>query len=620
MAIEATIKLTKEEKDELTDMLSASVPNIRNRRKTITQAMQLKHDAWRGTHTRSFFKSTTFGHFIPAARRVVERFVTRGTQMLIPSSEFFEVYPGDELDDDSGKRAESTRAYLLFLFRKKLRVYSLVKQLLRCFLLYSRAIVKTGVRIERTGTKTMVWPTARAVDPFMFYTWPETCTNIEEVQIIVEDNMMPWQTYAANMARGVVDPLKREDLTKVEWPEHIVKRLSDQGIGTPDENKVTAEKEADGETKPLQDFLAISEVWMRKETAWWFVWVLWNHVDGPKIVRVSRKLMSRPSYRMATNREIPGESYTSTMMDDIEPLQVLLNDQINMTLEGQAAAFSPPTVVDPDRVTRASSLVFKPRAIWYGDPEGVKQLDVKDTTKTGFQGIQFTLGLMDTFSGSSPLAEGQPTRNLPRAGFAVSSLLSLSLADIKDAAILMEDDILTPLLGDLYQITVDRIPKQQVFKIPGTSNFEKGRTLTPAQIAGDFEFVWVGSIQTQEFQVRSQRLVSMLDILGRYGEVITRDLRIKNKQLNWTAILKRLWREGIGERGADSIIADITPQERAQLLAEQISAAQAQEQAALQGRGAGTATPEGGGVDDQTAQALEALAQLREAEEGGEEE
>jgi hypothetical protein len=139
-------------------------------------------------------------------------------------------------------------------------------------------------------------------------------------------------------------------------------------------------------------------------------------------------------------------------------------------------------------------------------------------------------------------------------------------------------------------------------------------------LAGDFEFVWVGSIQTQEFQVRSQRLVSMLDILGRYGEVITRDLRIKNKQLNWTAILKRLWREGVGERGADSIISDITPQERAQLLAEQISTAQAQEQAALQGRGAGTATPEGGGVDDQTAQALEALAQLREAEESAEEE
>ena len=619
MAIESNIQLSPAEKDTLLKTLEGHIPNIRDRRKTVTRRMELNHAAWRGTHTRSFFKSDTFAHFIPAARRVVERFVTRGTQMLLPSSEFFEVYPGDELDDDAGKRAESTRAYLVYLFRKKLRTYSLVKQLLRCFLLYSRAIVKTGVRVERSGRETLIWPTARAVDPFMFYTWPETCTNIEDAQIVVEDNMMPWETYAANMKRGVVDSIKREDLTKVEWPHHIIKRLSDQGISTPDDMSEAPQAQREQETKPLQSFLAISEVWMRKETSWWFVWLLWNVDGGPKIVRVSKKLKSRPSYRMVVSREIPGEAYTSAMMDDIEPLQVLLNDQINMTSEAQAVSFSPPTVVDPDRVSRASSIIYKPRAIWYADPEGIKMLEPKDTTKIGFQGIQMTLGLMDTFSGSSPLAEGQPTRNLPRAGFAVSSLLSLSLADIKDAAILMEDEILTPLLGDLYGITLDMIPKSQVFKIPGTSNFEKARKLKPSDLLRDAEFAWVGSIQTQEFQIRSQRLVSLLDTIGKYGEQIGRDLQIKNKQINWTAILKRLWRDGLGERGADSIISDITPQERALLLSEQIAQAQAQEQAANQQAGRGTATQEGGGVDDQTAQALENLALAREQEQGGEE-
>ncbi|KKM92967.1 hypothetical protein LCGC14_1213310, partial [marine sediment metagenome] len=130
------------------------------------------------------------------------------------------------------------------------------------------------------------------------------------------------------------------------------------------------------------------------------------------------------------------------------------------------------------------------------------------------------------------------------------------------------------------------------------------------------EFAWVGSIQTQEFQIRSQRLVSLLDTIGKYGEQIGRDLQIKNKQINWTAILKRLWRDGLGERGADSIISDITPQERALLLAEQIAQAQAQEQAALLARGAGTATAAGGGVDDETAERLEALELAREQEQG----
>ena len=48
------------------------------------------------------------------------------------------------------------------------------------------------------------------------------------------------------------------------------------------------------------------------------------------------------------------------------------------------------------------------------------------------------------------------------------------------------------------------------------------------------------------------------------------------------------------------------------MLSEQIAQAQAQEQAALQARGAGIATQEGGGVDDETAEALEALALANE--------
>jgi len=609
MPVESNINLTEAERKTLADLLAGRIPDIRNRRETITRKMQLNHAAWRGTHTRTFFKSTTFAHFIPAARRVIERFVIRGAQMLIPSSEFFEVYPGDELDDQAGKKAAATQAYLLYITRKKIKMYSLIKQLLRSFLLYSRAILKTGIKIERTGANVMVWPTARAVDPFMFYSWPETVTNIDDAQLLVEDNMMPWETYVANRDRGLVDAVDRKQLTKVEWPHHIVKRLSDQGISLPDDIRTADGATAEQEEKPLQSFLAMSEVWMRKGTAWWFVWLLWNVEGGPKVIRVSKKLQARSAYRMAVNREIPGETYTSTMMDDIEPLQVLLNDQINMTLEGQAVSFSPPTVVDPNEVARASSIIFKPRQIWYANPEGIKMLEPKDTTKTGFQGITFTLGLMDTFSGSSPLAEGQPTRNLPRAGFAVSSLLSLSLADIRDAAILIEDDILTPFLGDIYTITLSKVPKGQIFKIPGASNLVRGIRIKAGDLAQDFEFLWVGSIQSQEFQVKSQRLVALLDTLGRFAEPIQRDLAVKNKQLNWTAILKRLWRDGIGERGADTIITDITPEERAQQLAEQIALAQAQEQAALQQRGAGVATDRGGGVDDETAQALDALAE-----------
>ena len=109
--------------------------------------------------------------------------------------------------------------------------------------------------------------------------------------LIVEDNMMSWETFVANRNRGVVDDIKREDLGKVEWPDHIIKRLSAQGMSTPDEGLTAPAADVEeGDKPPLQNFLALSEVWMRKGTAWWFVWMLWNHEDGPKIIRVSKKL------------------------------------------------------------------------------------------------------------------------------------------------------------------------------------------------------------------------------------------------------------------------------------------------------------------------------------------
>ncbi|MFN6998974.1 MAG: ATP-binding cassette domain-containing protein, partial [Elioraea tepidiphila] len=37
---------------------------------------------------------------------------------------------------------------------------------------------------------------------------------------------------------------------------------------------------------------------------------------------------------------------------------------------------------------------------------------------------------------------------------------------------------------------------------------------------------------------------------------------MRGKRINWTALLKRIWRDGLGERGADSIIETMTSQEQ----------------------------------------------------------
>jgi hypothetical protein len=539
--------------------LGALVMDLRSRRRTVESRWIDFHQAWRGIKTRSFFKSEVFSTFIPYARRAIEKNVIKLCQMLLPSPEFFEVYPGAEYDDQAGKQAESVRAYMLYLFAKRIRIKSIVGQLGRSYYLYGRAVAKTGVRVEYVGTMPEVWPTLRAVDPFTFYTWPETVASIDDAEVVAEDHRMPWDVFKAHMDAGrLMDVPPIRELVEPDWPWYLDQRLGTSGFSTPGMTSGSTDK-IDENKKPPK-FLAITEVWYREDGRWVMCWLLWNCASGPKIVRRFDPELGRHPYRMAVARQLPGEQYTTGLMDDLEPLQVLAADQWDMTLEGQATSFAPIAVIDPMFLGRSAQFKYTPRAKWFAPTDGVKFLEAPDTAKSGYMGIQATTSLIESFSADNPISNGMPMRGMPRAGFAVSSMMNLAMADIKDAAQTFEDELLTPVMGDLFANTVLYVPDDQKFRIPGTKDFP-GRTLTPMDLAGDYDFRWVGSLQSQDMQVRSQRLITTLQVLGKMAPTVQQDLAGKGKKVNWEALYKRVWRDGLGERGADNIIIDMTPEE-----------------------------------------------------------
>lgn len=570
-----------EDYNVLAERFGPMIVDLRSRRKPTEENWLLFYAAWRAKNTRSFFRSEIFQHYLPAARRSVEKFVKRAAQMLIPSSDFFEVYPASSESQSPGQdldaRAEAVQAYLSYVWRKRIKVYPLVRKMLRHYALYGRAIAKCGVevttvpRLVPRGRKLVedldvqVWPTVRVVDPFMFYVFPETESDVDKAVMIVEDNMMPFDTYqkyVTTKAMGV-QSIEQGDLTAPVWPDHQVRRLQQQAMPEPTALS-SVQDEADKRKNEVVQFVSLSEVWYREEGRWKMCWLAWNVKSPgsttPRCVRISNDSPPRHPYRVAIDREITGEQYSTGMMDDLEPIQILVNDQLNMTMEGQATQFSPPAVIDPDLVSRPQSLVFRPRAKWFMKPEGVKWLTPADTTDAGFRGIQFSMGLMDDYSGAGSLADGRPQRNMPRAGFAVSSLMSLSLSDTKDAAQIIEDCVLTPLLGDTYRLTALLVPEDQIIRIPG-ANGVKPRRLSVSDLYGDFEFQWVGSMQSQDYQVRAQRLVGVLGIIARLAPNIGSQLQAEGKMMDWEYLFRRVWREGLGERGAGSFIRRMTQEE-----------------------------------------------------------
>jgi len=99
--------------------------------------------------------------------------------------------------------------------------------------------------------------------------------------------------------------------------------------------------------------------------------------------------------------------------------------------------------------------------------------------------------------------------------------------------------------------------------------------------------VWVGTLQAQDFQVRSQRLVELAQLIGQFFEPLQASLERQGKRINIAGLFQRIWREGMGERGADTLIEDLSPQERLEALARQIAQAQAEAELAAQQGGGG---------------------------------
>jgi hypothetical protein len=393
------------------------------------------------------------------------------------------------------------------------------------------------------------------VDVFSFYHFPETTSDLDRCQLIFEDVMYPWSEYldAVEASDGLIDSISRGDLGKAEWPSHHLRRLAGTAMASPSD---VPSDDREGESKnQVGDFVQLTEGFMKSGQTWLQFWIAWNVKEGPKIVRLHKIVGTRQPYRLAVIRDIPGESYSTGQMDDLEPLQVLFNDQVNRMEESSSLAAVPPIRVDPMKVTRTDSLVFRPRAKWLMEPDGAKLLEIPDTSRGSQAAAMMTMNLITSVFSPGGITQGQPPRGSPRAGFAFSSMVNLGMADIKDIADILEDKLLTPNLQDLYKLTIQFVPSEQVIRIPGTAAY-RPQSMTTYDLWGGWNFKWIGQLQAQDMQVRGQRMQEFLQGVAPLME----PLMVQGWTMDLGQLLKMIWRDVLGERGFDRILVKQPPQ------------------------------------------------------------
>ena len=551
---------------DLARRFTATTDDVRARRLQIEDEWLKAHDAWIGVQTYSYYESE-FKHFIPAFRRTIEKTITRQIAQLMPHHEFFQIFPGDEMDAAQDKAMVAIHRYMDWLLTDHIKIRKVAKQLIRTFDLYSRCIAKSTVKVydmpqmrqgKIVGTVQQVWPTTRAVDPFSFYVWPETASSLDEAILVFEDVVMPYQEYVEAVNLGLADPINPDDLNPPIWPWHLAQRFDRVGMITPSPMDRSLTGSGTGQMK--QPFVQLAEIYFRGAGNRWIMGWLVRNMNPVTFTRLHFSRYPRPPYRMAVARELPGQHYTPGTGQDIEALQVLLNDQFNQGEEARAVASGPPVIMDPGKVKRADSFVFGYRRKWYGDPTGVKLLEIPDTSVSALRAAQFTMAYMEGF-GPSGLMQGQPPRGTPRGSSAVAQLVSMAGADIVDSAKTIEEECLTPTLQDLFDLTVAFTPDLQILQIPGAEGF-KPVMMTMNELFGGWKFKWVGASHFQDKQADAQQAMSYFQNLIRMSDL----LHQQGWKVDWATLNRILWKDILGERRLANILQQMSPEERQQEL------------------------------------------------------
>lgn len=547
--------MPKQQETELREKLSgdliSQVIGIRNRRRAVEERWLRSRRAWMNSDLDRRYRSTDSSpndYNVPMGRRSMERTVVRGIKLLTPKVKWFEVSPVGNVQRE---KLENVDNYLWYVLRKKIRSRTNISQLVRCMAMYERCHIKTSIG-KRNG---LFWPTQRVVDPFSYYIFPETATSYDEAELQFEDFLFSWNKYQAFVEKGIVEEVSKSDLVKPDWPYHLVERLAYQGITDPTESMLSTH--FDRITKQIENigasFLSLTELWLSRSDQLYQVYILWNHKDGAKVVGFIKSEYDEPLYRSTLHRPLPNELYTNSMLDDITELSTLANDQLNRFQD--AVDWEQGFIgINESEISRTDSLKVKGRAKWHfkGDPkEAVTMFDPPTSSTNQLRAWQIYLGLINSLGGTGTIAEGQPGRNMPRAGFAVNSLIDLGMSDIQDVAELIEQEVLTPSLSDIYKVSSQFIPEHQLIKIPGGEGLF-GAILKKEDIIGDYEFDWIGSLQFQDDNLRAQRLMIFLNLA--LQPQATALLQQQGYAFNFVDLLRTVWRSGLGERGLNDVV------------------------------------------------------------------
>lgn len=569
-------------RDRIKRELLPLMEEVRQRRMRLNFDWARYHKAWAKQHEFQGYIGRS-NIYLPAAKKGVETLVAQVVSATFPGDEFFAVEPQkpeyaemaldvqaleQERVETAGVRSHA-EAYYRQLFMKgnsPARVHWRSKKF------------STSTRRSKAENEAALYGAIQDAEEVLydgpcftpipvedFYAWPETASTLDEASLVFED----FTTTKHALVRAAVKGKYDLDEAKAINPSPIEQkqvadqeRLSSQGMPTPQAggsggvpvefaDASHAYFEFDPDASSLED---------ERNPRPFCVTVT---RDG-KVLRVVEAKYISPGavhpYVLGRIGQVVGRLWGTGTVEDIYPLQLLVNDQVNQAMDVGTWVLNPGVISNPNVLMgvmpelepgfNALATDVNAAARFINPPQEM----IQSSTIL----LQQTLSWLQDFIGSPPVLQGgaAPGRAF-RTATGVGTAQKNAELPLTQVVRLQETDVWQPMLRRFWGL--DRVFAKDtvLLGLGGQGAMSAKGSVDPTQLYGDYRFRWSASTQLSNVQVRGQQIMQALDVLSRPPVVAL--LGQLGAKVNLVPLIKRLLRDVFGFRETNQIVIQGPP-------------------------------------------------------------
>ena len=211
--------------------------------------------------------------------------------------------------------------------------------------------------------------------------------------------------------------------------------------------------------------------------------------------------------------DIPFEFYGRGIPENARGPQIALNTTVCMGLDEKAMSIRKVVGMDSNKMEEGRDYVSLPGEIWAvnGPPrDAIFPLDTSTSSMNMIQEASFFSTQIQEATGSTKYSQGTDSPSLNRTATGVSLIVGASSRQLKSIVAGFERSGVGPALRLFKDIIIQYVPMGLLMRIAGEGGNPEDYKFDPRDVAGDFDFIPLGSLSIAAQEVHIQQLTSFL--------------------------------------------------------------------------------------------------------------